>query len=47
MSKSLGMSPQIRISMMSNKIKSLGKLYATSQKYFPIGIPLALVLDFF
>ncbi len=28
---------QTRISVMSNKIKSLGKLYATSQKYFPMG----------
>ena len=29
-----------RIVMVSNKIKSLGKMYATSQKYFPLGMTL-------
>ncbi len=38
MSKSLEMPPQTRVVMMSNKIKALGKLYASSQKYFPLGM---------
>ena len=37
MSRSLDMPGQTRVVMMSNKIKALGKLYATSQKYFPLG----------
>ena len=35
--KSSSMAPQTRVAMMSNKIKALGKLYASSQKYFPLG----------
>ena len=30
-------SPQDRIAAMAIKIKGLGKLYANSQKYFPLG----------
>ena len=35
--KSGSASPQNKISILSSKLKSLGKMYASSQKYFPMG----------
>ena len=37
MNKSLSLPVQTRVVMMSNKVKTMGKIYASSQKYFPIG----------
>ena len=40
MSKSAELSSPNRINIMANKIAVLGKLYSSSQKYFPLGISL-------
>ena len=36
-SKTAAMQPLDRVNTMANKIKALGKLYSSSQKYFPLG----------
>ena len=44
MSKSAELSSPNRINIMANKIAVLGKLYSSSQKYFPLGISLFITL---
>ena len=44
MSKSAELSSPNRINIMANKIAVLGKLYSSSQKYFPLGMFIFITL---